>query len=232
MIGRGVGFTRWYDRNPELSQGVRMLEKCTPFQQRLVANHIIGSMQLHQVAQRSEHGLKKLGTEKITGLMKAKGKRRWYDQDPVVHKAFNHLYLMDETMRHEFGVKIIVAVQALEEAQRQFVPERTQHTLVKTVFDKPLNLLMEQMAFVLQPAEKERAEIQNGANPPGEAVMNGLQATADSTSEEAPELKEDLRPASQPPVFRPTLDRKTSGSRITASPEGLKLIHRLQPPSG
>ncbi|HEY9687506.1 MAG TPA: hypothetical protein V6C52_11065 [Coleofasciculaceae cyanobacterium] len=133
-----------------MSQAVRLLEKAPYPQQQTIATIIVGSMQLHHLTQRSEHGLKKLGSEKVMGLMKSKGKRRWYDQDPLMHQAFNYLYLMDDVLRHEMAVKVLITLNALEESTRKEVPEKDQFSLAKAIFEKPLLHLLEKTEFVLQ----------------------------------------------------------------------------------
>jgi hypothetical protein len=185
MIGRGLGFTRWYDRISELSQAVRLLEKAPYLQQQVIATIIVGSMQLHHLTQRSEHGLKKLGSEKVIGLMKSKGKRRWYDQDPLMHQAFNYLYIMDDVLRHEMAVKILITLNALEESARKEVPEKDQYSLAKAIFEKPLMHLLEKTEFVIQ--------IPGGPDLP---IPMGIS----STSQQAWEINSSQEPAKQPPA--------------------------------
>ncbi len=161
MIGRNIGFTRWYDRLPSLSQAVRMMEQIQPYQQQMIASIIVGSMQMHQVSQRNEHGVKKLGTEKVIGLMKSKVKRRWYDRDPMVHQAFNHLYLMPDPMRHETAIKIMVCIKAMEAYQeRKGRPLPQESSLVKSIFEKQLQYLMEKTEFIVN-SEVDKTDLPN-----------------------------------------------------------------------
>lgn len=158
MLSQGNRFSRWYDRIPELSQAVRMLEKLTPEKQRIIAEVIVNSMQLHELSHHSGHGFRKLGTEKVVGLMKSKNKRRWYDKDPVVHQAFNCLYLMSATMRHEAGIKILISVTALEEAEKKSLPEKSHPSLVRAIFNRQLGRLLEKTTLVIQPGESADPE--------------------------------------------------------------------------
>jgi hypothetical protein len=147
MFARTVGFTRWYDSVAELAQAVRLMEKVPATQQRAISQVILDSVDLHAVRYKHDPGLKKLGTEKIMGLMKSKTKRRWYDQDPVVHQAFNLLYMMDEIARREMGLKIIFSIKVMEEAQLKMRShpmvgrQMDVNGLVKSVFSKNVDYL-------------------------------------------------------------------------------------------
>jgi hypothetical protein len=115
MKGVKPEFTRWYDSTPELAQAVRLLEHGQPEVQHVIARLIVDTFSLNDLSERQDLGLKRVGTEKVLGLMKSKGKRRWYDRDPMVHQAFNYLYLAEGWMRQEMALKIIVSVRVLEE---------------------------------------------------------------------------------------------------------------------
>lgn len=145
MTGHQVGFTRWYDRIPELSQAVRGMEHAEPAYQHLISTFIVASIPMSHVVHRQELGVKKLGTEKVLGLMKAKKKDRWYDQDPTVHQAFNLLYLMDERLRFETAVRILLSLKALQAAERQEASAQVQRALVARIFGKPIQDLLEQV---------------------------------------------------------------------------------------
>lgn len=153
-IGSNIGYTRWYDRIPELSQAVRQMEKLPLARQQWLAHAIIDLMPMHQVSQRTE-GLKKLGTEKVKGLLKAKVKRRWYDNDPLVHQAFNHLYLMDDQLRYEMAIKMLICCKALDTVKLSDYSPNAGLNLVRTIFEKPLSYLQTKTQFVfIQPEPK------------------------------------------------------------------------------
>lgn len=211
MIGRGLGFTRWYDRIPELSQAVRMMEVAPKSHQQAIASAIVGSLQMNQIIQRAEHGLKKLGSEKVLGLMKSKGKRRWYDQDPTVHLAFNYLYLMDDLMRHETAVKMIVSMKALEEASKKGMPSRIYPSLTKGIFEKPLFILLEKLEFIVQPRKNDDDDIE---------------FTPDPTSVATPMMEKTLSEVvGEPPAEEPAT---ATSSTINASADGMKIIKLRQ----
>ena len=141
MSSREQGFTRWYDEQPLLSQAVRMMSAIAPQYQVMIAEAIIHHQPGHSLAYDSEKGLKRMGSQKITALMKSQVKRRWYDQDPKVHQAFNHLFLMDQGRRHEMALKIIITIEALQESIAQGNNPQEQHSLVKSIFIRDLPTL-------------------------------------------------------------------------------------------
>lgn len=153
VIGRSIGYTRWYDQTPEMSQAVRLMERISTTKQQWIAHTIVSLMPLYQVTRRTD-GLKKLGTEKVIGLLKSKVKRRWYDHDPLVHQAFNHLYLMDEDARHEMAVKVLITIKALESLNIADHSLNSGLKLVKSIFDKPLSYLKQKTHFVIQAESK------------------------------------------------------------------------------
>lgn len=164
MIGRKVGFTRWYDTVPELSQAVRTMEKMPVKHQQLIASVIISYAPMAEVAEKTDQGLKKVGGEKLMGLMKSKNKKRWYDQDPTVHQAFNYLFVMNEKMRYEIALKMIIAMSALEKAAADPKFANKDPAVVKAIFDSHLMELMDKTNFDEPGKEKKPALTVNSAN--------------------------------------------------------------------
>lgn len=150
-----AGFTRWYDVKPELSQAVRMLEKVPAVYQHQICLVIIEQVENALLDKKFDGSLKKHGSDKILGLFKSKSKRRWYDDDPVVHKAFNYMYLMDDKARYEAAMKIIISLNVLKQVLSgisQANPLQTAHiasqTIIQSIFDQPLNGLMQKTTLV------------------------------------------------------------------------------------
>jgi hypothetical protein len=154
-IGRNVGYLRWHDRIPELAQAVRLMEKMPRLKQHVISDAIVSLMPLHQVPQRTD-GLKKVGNEKILGLLKSKVKRRWYDQDPLVHQAFTYLYLMDDPLRLEMAIKILISNKALDAIALTENNVELGLRLTRSIFDKSLAYLKQKTQFVIQPPEQTR----------------------------------------------------------------------------
>lgn len=155
-LGRNIGYVRWYDRLPELSRAVRLLEKMSKVEQQLIADSIVQLQPLHEVSRHTD-GFKRVGTEKLLGLMRSKVKRRWYDQDPTIHQAFNCLYLMDDEMRYEMAVKILICQKALELVDVSEQNRELGIRLTRTIFDRPLYDLIGRTHFIFQSAEESKA---------------------------------------------------------------------------
>lgn len=130
------------------------------------------------------------------GLMKSKGKRRWYDRDPVVHQAFNYLYLMDDQTRHEIAIKIMISIRALEESSQKGHPPRLHNSLVKGIFNKQLQLLLDQTEFIVRSS--------------GEHTRIHVSVEAPAPAKKEPEPTE--KPAA------------ANNSQIDASNEGMRII--------
>ncbi len=93
---------RWHkDQRSSVTNAFNELEKVKPEYQQ-----IIGTIML-KVAEhmrdkkrdwerRNKRGLKELGHDKIVGLMKSQNRRRWYDQDRVLHKVYQYLYILEQ----------------------------------------------------------------------------------------------------------------------------------------
>ncbi|MEB3287243.1 MAG: hypothetical protein VKJ04_07040 [Vampirovibrionales bacterium] len=185
MAATKIGFTRWYDNIPELAQAVRLLERVPENVSSIICESVVNSHEYNGEDNTSEdYGLKKLGAQKVLGLMKSKTKRRWYDQHPVIHRAFNTLYMMDDTLRYETAIRILVALEALkqhdlklsgkeftvqrppelnqkelsEEEHQQMVREivtRSQRKLVQNIFLQPTGSLLNKIQFVQQQKDKQ-----------------------------------------------------------------------------
>lgn len=178
-IGRKVGITRWYDRVPELSQAVRMMEKLPQRHQVLIAKVIIEATPLHAVAERRE-GVKNMGTDKVMGLLKSKNKNRWYDQHPEVHQAFNYLYLMNDVMRYEVAMKMIIAIHALEKAAQDPRFADKDPVVVSAIFDYHLMDLMEKTSFVAEAAGKQEEQPEEAPQPVGIKGANAVDISGES----------------------------------------------------
>ena len=191
-----IGFTRWYDSLPELSQAVRLLERANPDHRDIICKFVVDMYEEHCTPNPHEdYGLKKLGAQKVIGLMKSKSKRRWYDQEPQVHKAFNALYVMDESMRYEAAIRILICLEALKQHDKQLLnnmgeslsqePQSNKRTLdmsqrniVKSIFYQQTQVLLKKIQFVRP--EKAVSQTLPGFEPPAtkpadlpkEAIIN------------------------------------------------------------
>ncbi len=58
-------------------------------------------------------GLRELGAEKVVGLMKSQSRRRWYDQDKILHKVYQDLFILEQVGRPFLSDGMIRAIEHL-----------------------------------------------------------------------------------------------------------------------
>jgi hypothetical protein len=85
---------RQYDRSPELAQAVRMLLLMPNEIGSIIAEGMLSMMDKEFEEILQERHYRSLGSDKIMGLHKSQNRRRAYDQNPILHKAMSHLYLL------------------------------------------------------------------------------------------------------------------------------------------
>jgi hypothetical protein len=221
MHGLNSTFTRWYDRAPELSQAVRMMEPLPSDWQRMIAHVIIGSISTSNLTQRLEPGIKRIGREKVLGLMKSKGKQRWYDQDPLVHQAFNNLFLMDNALRREIALKVIISIRALEEIEQQeevSISGHQRQTLLQSIFDNGLEELLEKTNVHLQSQSAPSSIAEPHlvlALETGEAILTLL------GTNEAPKAEIEQNTAPESPAAETIAKSETTESETENAPESI-----------
>ena len=87
---------RRYDIDEHLREIVETMERMTNDSQYLFGYLLCFLGEEVVKAQGKKEALKELDWDKMMGLIKSKRKRRWYDQEPVLHKAFNLLYSLND----------------------------------------------------------------------------------------------------------------------------------------
>lgn len=87
---------RWYDRQPTLSQSVRLMILLPDEIKSIVSDGIMVLANREFRAQERLQSYRSLGDEKVMGLYKSKNKRREYDTNETLHKAMNYLYILSE----------------------------------------------------------------------------------------------------------------------------------------
>ena len=89
-------FKRWYDRQPKLAQGVRMLILLPDEIRTIIGGALIVLANNEFDVNKHSAALRSLGNEKVIGLHKSKNRRREYDDNETLHKAMNYLYLLSD----------------------------------------------------------------------------------------------------------------------------------------
>jgi hypothetical protein len=118
-----VAYQRWYDTDLRLSAVVRSLELLNEQSLEYFAEKLLEISE----SLLSEHGgadyLESLDPRKKAGLEKAQtNRKRWYDRQENLHKAFNNLYALTPKDRREVASRLttpILIVEAYERYCRQ-----------------------------------------------------------------------------------------------------------------
>jgi hypothetical protein len=58
--------------------------------------------------------LSDLDTKKQEGLQKSKAKKRWYDQEELLHQAFNNVYALDNQRRRELAEQMALPIEIVQ----------------------------------------------------------------------------------------------------------------------
>src|SRR5690242_14856760 len=89
-------FKRWYDRQPKLSQAFKLIILLPDEVRSIISESLMLIANREFNANERENSFRTLGHDKILGLHKSKNKRREYDQNELLHKAMNYLYILSD----------------------------------------------------------------------------------------------------------------------------------------
>ena len=88
--------TRWYEEDPVVQGVMHCLEGYEPHERAIVCDWFLQGLKDSITPQVP---LKQLGDSKLKSYWKGSRKQRWYDTDPVVHRAVQALFLMEPPQR-------------------------------------------------------------------------------------------------------------------------------------
>lgn len=104
------GVHRWYDQDIHLSELVRTMELLSEESQILFAL-LLASFCDEVVRLKGRSFFKEMDWNKLKGLYKSKTGRRWYDDQTVLHVAFNKLYSLTDEDKAGIARKLHVPVR-------------------------------------------------------------------------------------------------------------------------
>ncbi len=124
MIGSfNDGFNPDSPSSPQVSGVTRAfieLEKLKPEYQQIIGQIMlkvaenIKRKRKNEVQKSSKtKGLRELGADKVVGLMKSQSRRRWYDQDKVLHKVYQDLFILEQVGRPFLSDGMLRAIEHL-----------------------------------------------------------------------------------------------------------------------
>lgn len=104
-------FQRWYDEDLFVGALVYAMQGMSYNSQHLFARlvQILTDETVTQMGR--DQFLKDLNWNRVANLRKSKRKRRWYDQEPKLFKAFNKLYALNEELRQDVAHKLFIPCQ-------------------------------------------------------------------------------------------------------------------------
>jgi hypothetical protein len=105
---------RWYDMDVQLSELVLSLEMLSEESQTLFA-FLLMLFSDEIVRAKGRAFFQELEWEKIMGIYKSKRGRRWYDRQPVTHKAFNKLYSLSDDNKAIIAQQLYIPVRIVKQ---------------------------------------------------------------------------------------------------------------------
>lgn len=106
---------RWYDRQPKLAQAVRFLFLFPDEIKSIIGEAVMLLANREFEVNEQMQTFKTLGPDKVMGLYKSKNRRREYDQNDVLHKAMNYLYILSEPNQDFMADHILSMVQYIQQ---------------------------------------------------------------------------------------------------------------------
>jgi hypothetical protein len=106
---------RWHDKDEEVARLVQMLRELPEEYQDMIARILSGAVEEWQQSKSYDQSRSvSLGVDKHLALWKSKSKRRWYDKHPSMHRAMNHLLVLDDDQRRYMAEKLNPALSAVQ----------------------------------------------------------------------------------------------------------------------
>lgn len=138
-------YNRWYDKTPEMANAFSSFHSMSA-EYRGLFGHIILTVtkRLREQTRMRSQGFLSLGSDRVIGLMKSQRKRRFEDQDKLLHKALTDLFLLDDSQRTLIADRIYTAICCTNEyitaCKRLQRPENVKEVtqLILETFEKGL----------------------------------------------------------------------------------------------
>lgn len=105
---------RQYDRSHELAQAVNILTLMPDEIRSIISESVLNLMHQEYEETMQEKHYRSLGSDKILGLHKAEHRRRAYDQNPILHRAMSHFYILSETAQDYMGKHILAMLNYIQ----------------------------------------------------------------------------------------------------------------------
>ena len=107
-------FVRWYDQDPLLSRAFAAMQQLPLDVLLIMAKLLLTTEEGVKLDQKRSSQLRSLGVDRTVGLIKSKQRNRWYDKDPLVHRAVNFIYVCNPSMRHILAEQLNSLINAYD----------------------------------------------------------------------------------------------------------------------
>lgn len=109
---------RWYDEIPNLSQAIHISQALPPEVQGIIARCLNEAIDEHRKNRRTDKYAYSQGGSRALGLYRASYRRRWYDPDPLTHRAFNLMRSIPDPYLEAMATRILKAAQHVEQQKK------------------------------------------------------------------------------------------------------------------
>lgn len=107
-------FKRWYDRQPKLSQAFKLIILLPDEVRSIISESLMLIANREFESGEADRSFRTVGSEKIMGLHKSKNKRREYDQNELLHKAMNYLYVLSDDNQDFMADHVLKMVEFIQ----------------------------------------------------------------------------------------------------------------------
>jgi hypothetical protein len=108
-------FKRWYERQPQLAQAVKLLTMLPDEVTTILSEALIALSNEEFKNTEKTSAIRSVGSEKIMGVHKSKNRRREYDVNETLHKAMNYLYVLTEEGQDNMAAHVLDMVKFIHQ---------------------------------------------------------------------------------------------------------------------
>ncbi len=109
---------RWYDEIPNLSQAIHISQALPPEVQAIIARRLNEAINQYRKNRRADKHAYSLGGSRTLGLYRASYRRRWYDPNPLTHRAFNLMSSIPDAYLEALAMRILTAAQQVAQQKK------------------------------------------------------------------------------------------------------------------
>lgn len=107
-VGNGlIPGRRWYDSVPNVAHAVHLTGQLPESIQAVIAKNLNDYIDYYRNSRRSDRNHLSVGVPKILGLYNAAYRKRWYDPNPLVRRAFTMMATVPESVLGVFAHRVV-----------------------------------------------------------------------------------------------------------------------------